>query len=263
MGINNHECRRLLSTTPTSKPKVAVVYYSMCARLARCYGSLVLGIVSRACLVRLRVSTPKSLVPQSISWYGHVRTLAVEEKKGLEAAGCEAILLQVPETLTEDILTKMGAPPKADDLIANPFELADYDGILFGVPTRFGMAAAQMKAFLDATGSLWQKGALYGKPAGIFFSTATLGGGQETTALTFLTQLSHHGMIYVPIGPSSPLIFDLTEPHGGSAYGAGTLAGPDGSRVPLELECKLAAHQGEQYFLAELYLTYEIRSLFR
>mmetsp|Transcript_23629 Transcript_23629/g.51630 ORF Transcript_23629/g.51630 Transcript_23629/m.51630 type:complete len:202 (+) Transcript_23629:135-740(+) len=191
-----------------SKPKVAIVYYSM---------------------------------------YGHIRSLAVEEKKGLEAAGCEVTLLQVPETLPEEVLKKMGAPDKPDDPIAEAKDLPSYDGILFGLPTRFGMAAAQMKAFMDSTGSLWQTGALVGKPAGIFFSTATQAGGQETTALTFVTQLTHHGMMFVPIGYSSPLLFDLSEPHGGSPYGAGTLAGPDGSRQPLDLERKVAAHQGEYF----------------
>lgn len=129
--------------------------------------------------------------------------------------------------------------------VITPDELVKADGFLFGYPTRFGMLPAQAKAFWDSTGGLWMKGALVGKPAGVFFSTGTQGGGQETTALTSVTQLVHHGMIYVPIGYSSPLVTDMSEVHGGSPYGAGTLAGPDGSRQPSELELKLARHQGK------------------
>jgi len=182
------------------------------------------------------------------SMYGHVKTLAAEIKAGLEEAGCEATLLQVPETLPAEVLEKMSAPPKDESIeIADAHTLPEYDAFLFGVPTRFGMAAAQMKAFLDATGGLWMKGALVGKPAGLFFSTATQGGGQETTAFTFLTQLSHHGMIFVPIGYSSPLLMNMDEIHGGSPYGAGCLAAPDGSRAPSDLEKSLAKHQGSYF----------------
>ena len=118
---------------------------------------------------------------------------------------------------------------------------------MFGIPTRFGMAPAQMKALMDSTGGLWQQGALVGKPAGTFFSTGTQNGGQETTALTFVTQFVHHGMIYVPMGYSTPLLFDLKEVHGGSPYGSGTIAGPDGSRMPSEHEKKVAVHHGEHF----------------
>lgn len=171
--------------------------------------------------------------------------MAESVKAGLEEAGCEAQLLQVPETLPAEVLEKMHAPPKPEDVpIADPHSLPDYDGIIFGIPTRFGMAAAQMKAFMDSTGGLWLKGKLVGKPAGIFFSTGTQGGGQETTALTFITQLAHHGMVYVPIGYSSPKLMDMNETHGGSPYGAGCLAGPDGSRMPSDLEKDVAKHQG-------------------
>lgn len=111
--------------------------------------------------------------------------------------------LRVPETLSDEILGKMHAPPKADDVEATADMLTEYDGIMFGLPTRFGMAAGQMKAFMDSTGGLWQKGALVGKPAGVFFSTATQNGGQETTGFTFLTQLTHHGMIFVSF-PARP-----------------------------------------------------------
>mmetsp|Transcript_14970 Transcript_14970/g.18214 ORF Transcript_14970/g.18214 Transcript_14970/m.18214 type:complete len:200 (+) Transcript_14970:52-651(+) len=189
---------------------------------------------------------PKVLVLY-YSMYGHIKAMADKVVEGLTEAGIEAVLKMVPETLPAEVLEKMHAPAKPDVPIADPHELAEYDGILFGIPTRFGMACAQMKSFLDATGSLWMQGKLVGKPAGIFFSTGTQGGGQETTALTFITQLTHHGMLFVPIGYSSPLIMNLDEIHGGSPYGAGTLAGADGSRMPSELELNVAKHQGSYF----------------
>jgi NAD(P)H dehydrogenase (quinone) len=131
--------------------------------------------------------------------------------------------------------------------VISPAELEEADGIIFGFPTRFGMMAAQMKAFFDATGGLWMAGKLVGKPAAAFVSTGTQGGGQETTILTAITQLTHHGMVFVPIGYSSPLIANIDEVHGGSPYGAGTLAGPTGSRMPSELELAVAKHQGVHF----------------
>jgi NAD(P)H dehydrogenase (quinone) len=182
------------------------------------------------------------------SMYGHVRLLALDVKKGLEAAGCSVTLLRCAETLPADVLAKMGAPGVgAEDVIATADALAEFDGIMFGIPTRFGMAPAQVKALLDSTGGLWQAGALVGKPAGVFFSTGTQNGGQETTALTFVTQLVHHGMLFVPMGYSNPKMFDLSEPHGGSPYGAGTIAGPDGSRMPSVIEKDLATHHGNHF----------------
>eukprot|EP00126_Sphaerothecum_destruens_P008655 Sdes_comp20296_c0_seq2m13902 len=181
------------------------------------------------------------------STYGHVAKLADSILEGCKAAGVTATLYQVAETLPADVLAKMGAPPKAAHPVATPEILAAADGVLFGFPTRFGMAPAQMKAFLDQTGGLWQAGKLIGKPAGIFFSTATLGGGQETSALTFVTQLVHHGMVYVPLGYANPSLMNIAEVHGGSPYGAGTLAGTKGERQPSPLELGLAKSQGENF----------------
>jgi len=181
------------------------------------------------------------------STYGHIYKMAQEVAKGVEAAGGVAKLLQVPETLSEEVLKKMHAPAKPDVPVATVDDLVDCDAVLFGIPTRYGGAAAQVKSFMDATGGLWAKGALVGKPAGVFFSTACQGGGQETTALTFLTHFAHHGMVYVPIGYSSPLLFNNDEVHGGSAYGAGTIANGDGSRQPSELELGVALHQGKHF----------------
>ncbi|KAK7368921.1 hypothetical protein VNO80_10954 [Phaseolus coccineus] len=182
------------------------------------------------------------------SMYGHVETLAEEIKKGAASVeGVEATLWQVPETLPEEVLGKMGAPPKSDVPIITPSELPEADGLLLGFPTRFGLMAAQFKAFMDATGSLWRTQALAGKPAGIFYSTGSQGGGQETTPLTSITQLVHHGMIFVPIGYTfGSGMFEMENVKGGSPYGAGTYAG-DGSRKPTELELAQAFHQGKYF----------------
>ena len=112
---------------------------------------------------------------------------------------------------------------------------------------KLGAAAAQMKAFWDQSGGHWQKGSLVGKPAGTFFSTAVQGGGQETTALTWVTQLAHHGMIYVPMGFTHPSLFDNSVAHGGSAYGPGTLTNGDGSRQPSENELAVAVGYGTHF----------------
>ncbi|GBG32834.1 NADPH dehydrogenase quinone FQR1 [Hondaea fermentalgiana] len=177
------------------------------------------------------------------SMYGHVLSLAETMRDVFEEQGCEVLLMQVPETLPEEVLKKMGAPPKADHPIATPQDLASCDGLMFGIPTRFGMAAAQMKTFMDSTGQLWGEQALSGIPAGVFFATGTQGGGQETTALTFVTQLTHHGMIFVPLGYSSELQKDMKEIHGGSPYGAGTYGIEN---TPTELEKEIAAAQAER-----------------
>ena len=130
----------------------------------------------------------------------------------------------------------------------NILELEKADGFLFGTPSRFGMMSSQMKAFWDSTGLLWKKGSLAGKPAGLFWSTGTQGGGQETIALTTVTQLTHHGMVFVPLGYSfGPELFAMDEVRGGSPYGSGTYSGATGSRQPSELEIKIAKSQGESF----------------
>ncbi|KAG2173151.1 hypothetical protein INT43_004524 [Umbelopsis isabellina] len=181
------------------------------------------------------------------SMYGHIYTLAKEVQKGLEAQGVEVKLFQVAETLPEEVLTKMHAPAKQDVPVITAEDLKAADGILWGIPTRFGTMPAQLKAFLDSTGQLWQTGALAGKFTGTFFSTASQHGGQETTAFTAVTYFAHHGMIYVPIGFPDPACFDNSVVIGGSAYGAGTVAGGDGSRQPSEAELRIATIQGEKF----------------
>ncbi|PHT54659.1 putative NAD(P)H dehydrogenase (quinone) FQR1-like 2 [Capsicum baccatum] len=182
------------------------------------------------------------------SMYGHVESLAKRMKKGVEAVdGVDAVLYRVPETLSEEVLVQMRAPVK-DDLIPelpSLAELADADGFLFGFPTRYGCMAAQMKAFFDSTGQLWKEQKLAGKPAGFFVSTGTQGGGQETTAWTAITQLAHHGMLFVPIGYTFGAgMFKMDSIRGGTPYGAGVFAG-DGTREASDTELALAEHQGK------------------
>lgn len=182
------------------------------------------------------------------STYGHIAKMAEKVKEGVESVeGVTAEIYQVQETLSDEILGKMHAPPKKDYPIATPDVLKEADGILFGIPTRFGSMPAQVKALFDSTGGLWSTGGLIGKPAGIFFSTGTQGGGQETTAFTTVTFLTHQGLTFVPLGYRSPLLFGMEEIHGGSPWGAGTFAGPDGSRQPTETELSVAKTQGESF----------------
>lgn len=160
--------------------------------------------------------------------------------------GAEGVLYRVPETLSQDVLDQMKAPEKdASVPVITAEELVEADGVLFGFPTRYGSMAAQMKAFWDSTGKLWREQSLAGKPAGFFISTGTQGGGQETTAWTAITQLAHHGMLFVPIGYTFGAgMFKMDEIRGGSPYGAGVFAG-DGTRQPSEVELALAEHQGK------------------
>ncbi|KAH9656541.1 putative NAD(P)H dehydrogenase (quinone) FQR1-like 2 [Citrus sinensis] len=167
------------------------------------------------------------------SMYGHVEILARKMKKGVDSIdGVEGVLYRVPQKGIE-------VPVIAVD------DLVHADGLLFGFPTRFGSMASQMKAFFDSTFHLWEQQRLAGVPAGFFVSTGTQGGGQETTAWTAITQLAHHGMVYVPIGYTfGTEMFGMDSLRGGSPYGAGVFSG-DGTRKPTETELALAEHQGK------------------
>ncbi|MFS7902861.1 putative NAD(P)H dehydrogenase (quinone) [Helianthus anomalus] len=181
------------------------------------------------------------------SMYGHVESLARNIKTGVEEIdGVEGVLFRVPETLSFETLTAMKVPVKGDDVPEIlPEELVEADGLLFGFPTRFGCMSSQMKAFFDSTGGLWREQKLAGVPAGFFVSTGTQGGGQETTAWTAITQLAHHGMLYVPIGYTFGAgMFKMDSIRGGSPYGAGVYSG-DGTREPSQRELELAQHQGK------------------
>ncbi|KAI1770787.1 putative benzoquinone reductase [Hypoxylon cercidicola] len=186
------------------------------------------------------------------SMYGHVRKLAEAEKAGIEKAGGTADLYQIPETLPQEVLAKMYAPGPAADIpvISDPATLESYDGLLLGIPTRFGNFPAQWRAFLDKTGKQWAAGAFHGKMAGLFISTSSLGGGQESTAMAAMSTLSHHGIIYVPFGYAKAFaaMSDLSEIHGGSPWGAGTFTSGDGSRQPTEKELSIAETQGEEFY---------------
>ncbi len=178
------------------------------------------------------------------SMYGHIETMADAVAEGVQSAGVEAIIKRVPELMSPEIAEKYGAKIDQKAPIADPKELGDYDGIIFGTPTRFGNMAAQMRNFLDQTGSLWMKGALVGKVGSVFVSTGT-GGGNESTILSFHNTLLHHGMVIVGLPYVISELTDLSQVKGGSPYGAGTIAGADGSRQPTELERKLAHFQGQ------------------
>lgn len=184
------------------------------------------------------------------SMYGHTEILARKIAEGVNSIeGCTAQLWQVPETLNDSILGLMKAPSKPTDIPVLTFnripEIVESDGFIFGTPTRFGSMATQLKTFFDSLGSYWVKGSFQGKPCGMFFSTGTQGGGQETTALTTLTQFAHLGMVFVPIGYAyGKEYLTMNEVRGGSPWGSGTFAG-DGTRQVSELEQKIAVFQGE------------------
>ncbi|MCE3046359.1 NAD(P)H:quinone oxidoreductase [Legionella sp. 16cNR16C] len=179
------------------------------------------------------------------SSYGHVETMAEEVSKGAkEVDGVEVTLKRVPETMPEDIAKKAGVKLNQEAPVASPQELANYDAIIFGTPTRFGNMAAQMRNFLDQTGGTWVNGGLVGKIASVFVSTGT-GGGNESTIISFWNTLIHHGMIIVGVPYSEKGLTDLSEMRGSSPYGAGTIAGSDGKRTPSEIERQIARFQGK------------------
>ena len=182
--------------------------------------------------------------------YHHIAKMAEAVKAGVEAAGGQATIFQVPETLLPEVLNLLHAPDKPDFPVATKETLTQYDAFLFGIPTRFGNYPAQFKAFWDATGALWVSGDLYGKPAGIFVSTGTPGGGQEATVMNALLCLVHHGIIYIPLGYAQafPQITSFDQVHGGSPWGAGTFAGADGLRQPNKLELEIAQIQGKEFY---------------
>jgi len=185
------------------------------------------------------------------SMYGHVAKLAQAEKKGIEEAGGSVDMFQIQETLSEEILGKMHAPAQSKDVsFATANVMKEYDAFLFGIPTRYGTYSAQWKTFIDSLGQLWQSGALFGKYFGLFVSTGTAGGGQETTAITALSSWVHQGMIYVPLGYATafPILADLSEARGGSPWGAGTFSAGDGSRQPSAKELELAQIQGRSFY---------------
>ncbi len=180
------------------------------------------------------------------SSYGHVERMAYAVADGARAVdGIEVTIKRVPELVPEEVARNSGMKLDQAAPIAQPGELADYDAILFGTPTRFGNMASQMRNFLDQTGGLWMSGALIGKVGSVFASTATQHGGQETTITSFHTTLLHQGMLIVGLPYSCQAQMTLDEISGGSPYGATTIAAGDGSRQPSESELAMARFQGE------------------
>lgn len=183
------------------------------------------------------------------STWGHVYRMAEAVAEGAKSVpGSEVELFQVAETLPEDVLGKMGALEArrafAHVPVIDAKQLADADAIIFGTPTRFGNMAAQMRNFLDQTGGLWVHGGLVGKVGSVFTSTGT-GGGNESTIMSFVNTLMHHGMVYVGLPYACPELADISEVKGGSPWGAATIAGADGSRRPSAKELAQARFQGK------------------
>jgi NAD(P)H dehydrogenase (quinone) len=189
------------------------------------------------------------------SMYGHIHRMAEAVMEGAkEVKGADVSMSRVPETLPEEVLKKMGALEVKKSFAHIPVcaidDLASADAIIFGTPTRFGNMCGQMRQFLDATGGLWAKGALVGKVGSVFTSSATQHGGQETTILTFYTNLLHHGMVVVGLPYAFAGQMRIDEISGGSPYGASTIVGPKGERMPSENELHAARFQGK--FVAEI-----------
>jgi NAD(P)H:quinone oxidoreductase type IV len=183
------------------------------------------------------------------SMYGHTYKMAEAIAAGArQVEGAEVEILQVAELVPDSVLGESGAKDArkafAHIPTARPDDLADADAIIFGTPTRFGNMCAQMRNFMDQTGGLWAQGALVGKVGSAFTSTGTQHGGQETTLTSFHTTLLHQGMVVVGLPYSEARQMTLDEISGGSPYGATTIAGTDGSRMPSENELAMARFQG-------------------
>ncbi|WOD20396.1 NAD(P)H:quinone oxidoreductase [Paraburkholderia kirstenboschensis] len=193
---------------------------------------------------------PKILVLYYSS-YGHIETMANAIAEGaMSFAGASVTLKRVPETIPAEQAMAAGIKLNQAAPVATIDELADYDAIIFGTPTRFGNMAGQMRNFLDQTGGLWMKGALIGKIGSVFASTGTQHGGQETTISSFHSTLLHHGMVIVGVPYACAGLTKMDEITGGTPYGATTLAGADGSRQPSANELDIARYQGKH--VAEL-----------
>lgn len=180
------------------------------------------------------------------SSYGHIEKLAKAVAEGASSvSGVSVDIKRTAELVPEKVAAESGMKTDQEAPIAEPAELANYDAIIFGTPTRFGNMAAQMRNFLDQTGPLWMSNALVGKVGSVFTSTASQHGGQETTITSFHTTLLHHGMIIVGLPYTWKGATIMSELSGGTPYGATTITGGDGSRMPSENELSGARYQGE------------------
>lgn len=179
------------------------------------------------------------------STYGHLETMAQAVAEGARAAGAAVDIKRVPETVPEELARKSGYKLDQAAPIATPADLAEYDAIIVGVGTRFGRMASQMAAFWDQAGGLWAQGALNGKVGAVFTSTATQHGGQETTILSTIVQLMHFGLVVVGLPYAFQGQMRLDEVTGGTPYGASTITGGDGARLPSGNELDGARFQGK------------------
>lgn len=179
------------------------------------------------------------------SMYGHIHKMAESVAEGVREAGCEAIIKRVPETLSGEALEALGAQKDATHIpVATVDDLANADAVIFGTPTRFGNMCGQMRQYLDGTGQLWKKGSLVGKAGSVFTSSATQHGGQESTILSFHTTLLHQGMVVVGLPYAFAGQMGVAEISGCSPYGASTITGGQGERMPSKNELEGARYQG-------------------
>lgn len=185
----------------------------------------------------------KVLVLYYSAW-GHIEQMAYAVAEGARETGAEVTVKRVPELVPLEVAQKAHYKLDQEAPIAKPEELAEYDAVIFGTGTRYGNMTAQMKNFLDQTGSLWASGALVGKVGSVFTSSGTQHGGQESTILTFHPVLLHLGFIIVGLPYAFAGQMGLDEIKGGSPYGASTITGPDGSRQPSQVELDGARYQG-------------------
>lgn len=178
------------------------------------------------------------------SAYGHIEVMANAVAEGAREAGAEVDVKRVPEIVSADVAEKSGFKLDQAAPVATVDELKDYDAIIFGSGTRFGNVTSQLRSFMDQTGGLWFTGALVGKVGSVFTSSATQHGGQESTILSFIPTLLHHGMVVVGLPYAFQGQSGLDEIKGGSPYGASTITGSDGARFPSAVELEGARYQG-------------------
>jgi NAD(P)H dehydrogenase (quinone) len=188
---------------------------------------------------------PTKMLVLYYSMHGHVEAMANAVADGArEIEGIEVTIKRVPETMPEEKARAVGVKLDQPAPVAEPEDLSDYDGIIFGTPTRFGNMCGQMRTFLDQTGSQWMRGSLIGKVGSVFTSTATQHGGQETTLTSFHSTLMHQGMVIVGVPYSCKALLNMDEITGGTPYGASTISDSDDSRQPSPNELAIARFQG-------------------
>ena len=191
----------------------------------------------------------KVLVLYYSSW-GHMEQMANAAAEGAREAGASVTVKRVPELVPDEVAKAAHYKLNQEAPVAEPLELADYDGFIFGLSTRYGAMAAQLKNFLDQTGPLWAKGALVNKVATVMSSTSTQHGGAEMAIVQAQWSLQHHGMIIVPLSYAYQGQSGNDKVRGGSPYGMTTTTEADGSRMPSEQELEGAKFQGKR--LAEI-----------